>query len=82
MKKASADPTESDMNGSPVEGSGWFQVMTADCGQWTEVVPAFVAEPSTDLFRKQWIQLVEFCLAVLGSVNIFLCYTGGLQFLR
>lgn len=41
------------------------------CGQLTEVVPILVAESSIDLLRKQLVQSVEFCHAVLGSVNIF-----------
>ena len=57
-----------------VDGS-W--VMIVDCGQLTEVVPICVAEPNTDLLRKTLIQSVEFCHAVLGSVNIFLFCTSS-----
>ena len=41
---------------------------TVGCGQFTKAVPVCVAESSVDLLRKQLIQSVEFCHAVLGSV--------------
>ena len=56
------------MNGSLIEGVDGSWEMTVGCGQFTKAVSVCVTEFSVDLLRKQLIQSVEFCHAVLGSV--------------